>query len=560
MKAALLCMLLLATLPGILRTEELPALNFGTVTERRLWVPMRDGVRLSAYAYFPTGSGPWPVLFQHRLNTVAKDSTRRLTAQMAVKGYVVVNVNFRGAQLSEGDWMGYRSLGWGELRDGYDTCEWLAGQTWCDGNVGSFGNSQAGFAQNLLAVTQPPHLRAQYMIDTGLSLFHEGFRIGGTTRPQRFITSIEEMGVPRVAGQQRRLMTEWFEHPHYDAYWMAEDSSRHFAAMNVPCFTVGSWYDFMCVGSVDSYVGRQHQGGPGSRGQQRLLLGPWLHAGAPKPNKVGELNYPANARFDVDAHMMHWFDHHLKGIDNGIDQEPVVKYYVMGAVDEPDAPGNVWREAADWPVASKPTPYYFQAGGALGSLPPGGNGGATTYESDPRHPAAIVSGGVPFLSFPGARDARGYESQPGVLTFSSAALVEPVEWTGKVTAELYVSSSAKDTDFIVRVSDVYPDGRSMLVIDAVRRARYREGFEREVLMTPGETSVIRFDVGWMSLIFNRGHRIRVTVASTGAPFYEPNPQTGDSLTMDFPEKTIVARNSIHHSLARASRVIAPLRP
>jgi putative CocE/NonD family hydrolase len=138
-------------------------------------------------------------------------------------------------------------------------------------------------------------------------------------------------------------------------------------------------------------------------------------------------------------------------------------------------------------------------------------------------------------------------------------LTDPVEWTGKVRAELFVSSSARDTDFIVRVCDVYPDGRSVLVMDYVRRARYREGYEKEVLMEPGRVYAVNFDVGWTSLIFNKGHRIRVTVASTGAPFYEPNPNTGEPLTIDFPETTVVATNTVHHDRGRPSRIIAPVR-
>ena len=133
-----------------------------------------------------------------------------------------------------------------------------------------------------------------------------------------------------------------------------------------------------------------------------------------------------------------------------------------------------------------------------------------------------------------------------------------MEWTGLVQAELLVSSDAKDTDFIVRVSDVYPDGRSILIIDYVRRARYREGFDREVFLKPGEVSKVRFDVGWLSQIFNKGHRIRMTVASTGAPFFEPNPNTGEPLTLDFPANAVVAKNTLYVNQRNASRILAPI--
>src|SRR5262249_56135830 len=132
----------------------------------------------------------------------------------------------------------------------------------------------------------------------------------------------------------------------------------------------------------------------------------------------------------------------------------------------------------------------------------------------------------------GGGEARDCENQAGVRTLPTPPLEHPVEWTGKVQAELFVSSSAPDSDFIVRVSDVHPDGRSILIADYVRRARYREGYGKEVLMEPDKIYKVAFDVGWMSQAFNRGHRVRVTIASTGAPFYEPNPNTAERPTVN----------------------------
>ncbi len=528
-----------------------PPLDLGAITEKHVMIPMRDGVKLSAYLYFPPGKGPWPVLYEQRYADLRGNETRKTNARLAAAGYVVAAQSFRGAQLSEGTWVGYRSLGWGEKKDGYDTVEWLAKQPWSTGKIGTLGSSQAGFAQNFLAVTQPPHLVCQYMIDTGLSLYHEGYRIGGTTRPERF----KQMGaVCRVPDDNAKLMREWFAHPTYDAYWADEDCSRHFDKMNVPCFTIGIWYDFMCVGSIDSYIGRQHRAGPNSKGRQQLILGPWLHGRNKEVNKVGDLTYPENARFAMEAHMIRWFDHYLKGVDNKVERDPTVRYYVMGAVDEKGAPGNVWRTATDWPVAAKSSPYYLHASGKLSIQVPTLEKSETPFLADPLKPNEI-----PAKGFPGARDARDFEKQAEVRTFTSDVLTEPTEWTGKVQAELFVTSDARDTDFIVRVSDVYPDGRSILIMDYVRRARYREGYEKEVPLEPGKVTKVAFDVGWMSQIFNRGHRIRITIASTGAPFYELNPNTGEPFTIEPSTKTLVARNTVQHNRTQASRVLAPVR-
>lgn len=526
-------------------------IDLGNVSERHVMIPMRDGTRLSAYLYFPEGSGPWPVVFQQRYVSLTGTGTRQSAAKLAEGGFVVAMVNFRGTHLSEGQWVGYRALQWGELRDGYDTCEWFATQDWCTGKVGTFGSSQGGYAQNYLAVTQPPHLVCQYMIDTGLSLFQEGYRIGGTTRPQRF-KGMESLC--RNPEDNRLLLQEWFAHPHYDDYWKDEDSSLHFDKMNVPCFTIGSWYDFMNQGSIASFRGRQQQGEEHSRGRQQLVIGPWRHGGT-KGNRVGELVYPEKAAWPLNEHMTRWFAHHLLGEENGITQDPPVRYYVMGAVDEPAAPGNEWRTAEDFPPSSTPTAWYLHEEGGLSQAAPENETGSTSYTSDPRNPMTIPGGG-----FPGATDARGYEQQSEVRTFTTEPLADPLEWTGRVLAELSVSSTARDTDFIVRVSDVYPNGRSILIIEYPLRARYRQGFDREVLMTPGEVHQLAYPVGWISQVFNTGHRIRVTISSTGAPYYEPNPQNGKAQTIEFPDDAISAVNTVHHNQTHASRIIAPVVP
>ncbi|MCE9531435.1 MAG: CocE/NonD family hydrolase [Planctomycetes bacterium] len=513
---------------------------------------MRDGKRLSAFVYFPEGKGPWPVIFEQRYADARGDSTRKAAAKVAESGFVNAIVNFRGAQQSEGTWVGYRALAWGDLKDGYDTCEWFAKQEWSTSKVGTYGSSQGGFAQNFLAVTRPPHLVCQYMIDTGLSLYQEGYRIGGTTRPERFKTMDK---VCREPLDNRKLLEEWFQHPTYDDYWKAEDCSLHFEKMNVPCFTIGSWFDFMNQGSIASFIGRQHQGGPESRGKQQLIIGPWLHGRSNKGSKINELTYPANATWPEYEHMVKWFSHWLKGEKNGIEKDPAVRYYVMGAVGEKDAPSNVWVSATDWPPKNTPTPFYVHAEGKLNGTAPDLAKSTTSYRSDPLMPMKIPAGG-----FPGAKDARPFEQQAEVKTFTSEVLEKPTVWTGRVRAELYVSSTAKDTDFIVRISDVYPDGRSMLIVDYILRARYREGFEKEVMLEPGKVAKLTYDIGWLSQVFNKGHRIRVTIASTGAPFYEPNPQTGKPLTIEFPADATAATNTIHHEKAHPSRIIAPVVP
>lgn len=541
--------LALSAISVLAHSAPLPPLNLEPVREEHVMIPMRDGMHLSAWLYFPPGGEKVPAIFEQRYADITSASSRKSAAAFAAKGFVVALVNYRGTHESEGVYRGYRALQWGPLQDGYDLCEWLAGQPWCTGKVGTYGGSQAGYAQNYLAVTQPPHLVAQYMTDTGLSLYQEGYRIGGVTRPLRFGAQAK---IARDPADNIALLKEWDQHPDYDDYWRDEDASLHFAKMNLPCFTIGSWFDFMCQGSVASFIGRQQHGGSGSRGKQQLILGPWLHGGYPKSNKIGELVFPENAFFDVYEHMTRWFNHYLKGENNGIEKSVPVRYYVMGAVGEANAPGNIWREANDFPPASTPMEWFLQPDGRLVDSAPADQKASTSYASDPNRPMSI-----PGTAFPGARDARSFEAQAEVRTWTSAPLAQPLELTGRIKGEVFVSSTAKDTDFILRVSDVYPDGRSILLMDYPLRARYREGFDHQKLLVPGEIAKLQWDIGWTSIILNRGHCIRITIASTGAPLYEPNPQTGSAISHFVSDDGVAAINTIWHDAAHPSKVTLP---
>jgi predicted acyl esterase len=527
-----------------------PKLDFGSVREEHLMIPMRDGKHLSAYVFFPAGTGKYPAIFEQRYADISSAGSRKAAAKFAENGFVIALVNYRGTHESEGVYRGYRSLQWGPLRDGYDVCEWLAAQPWCTGKIGTYGGSQAGYAQNYLAVTQPPHLVAQFMTDTGLSLYQEGYRIGGATKPQRFIKG---GSVARDPKDNEVMLREWDQHPNYDAYWKDEDASLHFDKMNYPCFTIGSWFDFMCQGSVASFIGRQQHGGENSRGMQQLIIGPWLHGGYPKSNKIGDLLFPENAKFDVYTHMTKWFNHYLKGENNGVEKETTVKYYVMGAVGEEGAPGNVWREAKDFPPASNAADWFLQPDGKLAASKPSAAKASTAYASDPARPMSL-----PYSGFPGAKDARGFEEQAEVRTWTSEVLTQPLEVTGRIKAEVFVSSTAKDTDFFLRVTDVYPDDRSILLMDYPLRARYQEGFDHQKLLVPGAITKLAWDIGWTSNIFNKGHRIRITIASTGAPYYEPNPQTGAAISHFITEPGVPAITTIWHDATHASRVILPV--
>ena len=521
-------------------------LDLGGVQQKHVWVKMRDGTKLSSYLYIPPGEGPWPVLYEQRYAPIQSERTRLESADFARRGYVVCTQSFRGAQRSKGKFLAYRALGLGEQKDGADTIAWFLEQDWCNGKVGSYGASQGGYAQNFLAASQPKALDAQYMVDFGASLFHHGYRIGGAARPLRLIGMCETAG---AAEDGKQLVADQLAHQAYDDWWDTENTMLHFDKMSAPSYLIGSWFDRASTGVLDTFIGRSKT----HPGKQRMILGPWNHGRYNKDTtKIGELEFPEKSKFSVVEHQMKWFDHYLKGESNGVDQGPAVRYYVMGA-SEPNAPGHEWRETDTWPPTSKETAYNLLDKGRLATGVVKSDRESTGWIADPMN-TPVLEGQQPQSGV----DQRNLEVHSGVVTFTTPALDKPVEWTGLIRARLFMSSSAPDTDAIVRLTDVYPDGRSILLTDMVQRLRFRNGLDREEFLEPGKVEEVAFDVAWMSHVFNRGHRIRISVCSHAAPYWEINPQTGKAITAALPKKMQVAHNAVWHAAGKQSAILAPV--
>jgi hypothetical protein len=226
----------------------------------------------------------------------------------------------------------------------------------------------------------------------------------------------------------------------------------------------------------------------------------------------------------------------------------------MGDPTDPKAPGNYWRHVDTWPPPARATPFYFHSDGTLVAEKPPQGEDAKTYSYDPKNPVPNIGGqelGVPL----GPMDQHRVEQRPDVLLFSTSVLNEPIEVTGRIMAKLFVSSDCPDTDFTVKLCDVYPDGRSMLVTDGILRARYHNSFERESFLEPGQVYELNVDLWSTSLIFNKGHRIRVAVSSSNSPRFEANPNTGKPFRAD--KETRVAKNTLHLSAKYPSRIVLP---
>jgi putative CocE/NonD family hydrolase len=252
-----------------------------------------------------------------------------------------------------------------------------------------------------------------------------------------------------------------------------------------------------------------------------------------------------------------FFDHYLKGEDNGVPRDRPVHYYVMGSPDDRSERGNHWRSADQWPPPAVETPFYFHMDHSLRrEKPPSGNL-RRTFRYDPKNPVPTKGGGNYRLPS-GPLDQSELESRTDVVLFSTEALAAPVEVTGRVIANLYISSNCPDTDFTVKLTDVYPNGVSRLVTDGIFRARYHASprCETESLLQPGKVYSLPVDLWTTSMVFDAGHRIRVAVSSSNSPKFDPNPNTGKPFRAD--GEVRIATNAVHTSSEYPSHIILPI--
>jgi predicted acyl esterase len=534
-RSALVCAVLLCLAPGLSAFEV-------EVAARTSMVPMADGVKLATDVYLPaTGRPPYPAVLLR--TPYGKASGRGIATASCALGYALVVQDMRGRGASEGDpaiIFANDGLG-GRHRDGHDTIRWIARQEWSDGKVVTAGGSACGIAQNMAAPGAPDALRGQAVSVAFSDYYHQAAYQGGVWR--------KELLEGWLKGQKLAdtHLPTFREHPTYDDFWRELSAEAHAGQVDAPGLFVGGWYDIFLQGTINSFVTIQEGGGPNARGNCFLVIGPTAHG----PFTAGVV-YPRAAPAPLDPFRL--YAYWLRGERKGVERPRPVHYYVMGDTEDSRAPGNFWRSADAWPPPAAATPFYLHAGGGLGKEKPAG-AQQRAYRYDPEDPAPTVGGQNLFLSR-GPMDQREVERRPDVLAFTTDVLPEPVEVTGRVTARLYVSSDCPDTDFTVKLCDVYPDGRSMLVADGIRRASLRNGFEKRELLQAGRVYEVPVDLWSTSLVFDKGHRIRVAVSSSNAPRFEPNPNTG--APHPAAGKTRVATNTLHLSAEHPSHVLLPL--
>lgn len=590
---------------------------------RGVAIPMRDGVDLACDIYLPSIDGDtqppstsYPVTLER--TPYGRDRADLVTTaeRFAAAGFAHVLQDCRGRGGSQG-----RHHRTSEPDDGFDTVAWIAEQPWCNGSVGTVGLSYGAVLQGSLGALNPPALRAMVPAQGFSFMQRVRTRFGGAyslspvIRQFRMaVSSPEAKRNPIVAAAAQHAldnMADWLQrlpfrpghspwahvpgyeapiieyaiHGDYDPYWNhpAYDVSDHWDGYSdADTFLIGGWYDSHTASMLEAY----ERLGARPSGRVRLLMGPWKHGGVHLERSwAGDVDFGPTAPLDYDQVRIDFLRATLG------DAEPVagtapVRIFVMGGgsarrtVEGRLDHGGEWRDEAAWPLArASAVHHYLHADGTLRSEPPGPDGGATTYRFDPRDPVPTIGGPVsaaeellPAGGFDqrgapdvyGSHDLLPLASRPDVCVFQTEPLEEHVEVTGPLEITLFVSSTAIDTDFTVKLVDVYPpnedypQGYALNIQDGILRMRYREASAEPVWMTPGEIYRVTVPIFATSNLFMAGHRIRLDVSSSNFPRFDVNPNTGDDL---WQERTHVAvDNSIHHDAAHPSSIVLPIVP
>ncbi len=536
----------------------------GAEAKETVMIPMRDGIKLATDIYQPAGEGPWPTILL--MTPYGREGAATVAGEVCKRGYAFVAQDFRGRGNSEGvDYPVFTSCGWDEQpagphpqtvvpslsaqkrdwephQDGYDTVEWIAKQKWSNGKVGGWGISAPGIALNMTAPSRPPHLVCCYVGVAFSSMYAQAAYQGGAFRK----SLLEDWLTQNKFNPKNLELIR--AHPDYDDFWKAIDPETVAARVHVPTMFLGGWYDIFTAGSINSFVTINKQGDAGARGKCRLVMEPYGHG------QSEELVFP-HAEHPPAADVWKWFDLWLKNDGNGIEEIPAVQYFVMGDPADPNTPGNKWRTAEDWPVPATPVKVYFHTDKKLRLEPPQEVFGSLAYKYDPKNPVPTL-GGANLTITKGPKDQRPVEERQDVLLFTSPALDRHVEITGPVRVKIWASSSAPDTDFTAKLCDVYPDGRSMIVLDGILRASHRGSIEKREPLEPGKIYELDIDLWSTSFVISPGHRVRVAISSSNSPRFEPNPNTG--LPSGTNDKTEVATNTLYMNASHPSHILLPI--
>lgn len=555
---------------------------------------MRDGVVLRADLWRPADTGRYPTLvYRTPYNKAAVFTTYSLFRKAAERGYAVVAQDVRGRYASDGEYRAYQQEG----KDGYDTIEWAATQPWSDGRVGTFGLSYPGAVQWLAAVEQPPHLLAMVPAMTFASPTH--FWYTGGVWDNSWVTWVwhniapdlrrrKDLPGPKTGAQagaawpeQGRAMQnflplgsmpafkgvadwyyDWMTHPAWDPWWNWAELTDKYGRVRAAVLNLSGWHDeaYGPAGATTNFAGLvASRGGSAPAARTHLIIGPWNHGIGPIGRaRIGDRDMGSAAALDYDGLVLRWMDRWVKGVENGVDREPPVRVFLMGA--------GQWLTGDRWPLPGTVNRLLYLAPGngnsnsngndgrrspgRLLDQPPAGSPRPSEFVSDPDNPVRD-----PFAEAAGPHDYRVLRERSDLLVFETEPLTEDLNVAGPIKATLFISVDRPDTDLWVKLLDVAPDGTAFNLMSPgldVIRASYRDKQARRNLLEPGRVYRLELDNLLTANRFQRSHRIRILVMASFAPHMSRNLHTG--LLEMVSNKAVKARISVHHTAEHPSRI------
>lgn len=559
----------------------------GIIVENDIGITMRDGINLRANLFRPKISQPTPTLLLRipYNKEAAQTYVYAHPAWYASHGYSVVVQDSRGRYASDGEFYPLRL----DAEDGFDTIQWCASQSWCNGNVGSYGFSIPGINQLLAAHLVPPALKTAIpaFYPSGM---HNGFLyVGGAlafatlaqwatiiaadaaNRKNDHHALSEVTRADQISGKWHPatplaetpffhkpnslpFIADYLSNPSHGPYWEEWDLKPRLKSIKIPCLHIGGWYDTFISETIDNYISLSTS----SQEEQRLLIGPWYHI--PWTQLVGRIDYGWEARNIVDDYQIAWLNAQLKGDRRELDNLPIVRLFVTGK--------NEWRSYDKWPLpGTSEDHWYLHSDGRANSLSGNGSLSRKTPQNEradyfiynPETPVESLGGHsccIPDKAPMGPQDQRPVEYRNDVLIYTSQTLETSLFIAGKVIASLYAASSAVDTDFTLKLCDVWPDGTSINVTEGIIRARYRESLKRETFLKPHQIYKFTILAGTVCHYFKTGHSVRVEISSSNFPQFDRNPNNGQPFGTD--NKMFIANQTIFHNTANPSHIILPV--
>ena len=536
-------------------------------------IPMRDGIELAADVYLPVETDrPAPAIVT--ITPYDKGSGLLVTAEAKAyqrQGYAFVAVDCRGRGKSEGSWRAMVH----DADDGHDAVEWVAAQPWCTGKVGMTGLSYMGWTQWAAASRFPPHLTCMvsasaagrwqreipytdgcFQLYFGWWVFMVRRRITelyglGQTDWNETLRLLPLEAIGDFIDPSGRTWRDIMDHDTLDGFWRGLRVDDAYAGIDVPCLHVTGWYDLEdLLGAFAHYEGMM--AASPARARQHLIVGPWSHVNSRMPHHAyAGVEFGPAAAIDMDAVHLRWFDHWLKGVGGGVESDPPVRLFETGT--------NVWREEAAWPLARGEASLYLRSGDGSGSLSPDApvrEEPPRSYRYDPLDPAPtqINVERYPIEDVP--LDQTAVEARPDVLTWTSEPLTEELVVSGWPKLELFAASDGDDTEWHVKLTDVWPDGRSLKVCQGCLRASYRDSLEHPTPLEPGAVGRFNVELWPVHHAFLPGHRVRVSVTSSDFPWFARSLNRFGPLKDQADPR--VATNTIHHDADHPSRIVLPV--